>query len=248
MPRSSLRILLIQVRSHDGARLHEQRCFRSALGLAGEGLECVDVALGERLTRARLDAAHAVLVGGAGDHTATRDYPFSAELEDVLLGLIDAGRPILGSCYGHHLLAKLMGAAVVTDREGEEIGTYRVELTPEGRSDELFRGVPEAFDTQLGHSDRVVALPPAVRELAFSESCGVQALRLDGRPVWGTQFHPEMDEADLRERLLMYRQTYLRGGDGAGALDRRLRPSPHARRLLDNFLEVVAGLRPGSAR
>ncbi len=248
MSRNASRILLIQVRSHDGARLHEQRCFRSALGLAGDGLDCIDVALGERLTAARLDAAHAVLVGGAGDHTATRDYPFSAELEDVLLGLIEAGRPILGSCYGHHLLAKLMGATVLTDREGEEIGTFRVELTPEGRADELFHGVPDAFDTQLGHSDRVVDRPPTVRELASSESCGVQALRLDGYPVWGTQFHPEMDEADLRERLLMYRQTYLRGDDGLGELERRLRPSPHPRRLLDNFLEVVAGVRSGSAR
>ncbi len=247
MPRNGPRILLIQVRSHDGARLHEQRCFRFALGPAGAGLDCVDVALGERLTPARLDAAHAILVGGAGDHTATRDYPFSAELEDALLELIEAGRPILGSCYGHHLLARLAGATVVTDREREEIGTFRVELTAAGRGDELFAGVPDAFDTQLGHTDRVVDLPPIVRELAFSESCGVQALRWHGRPVWGTQFHPELDEAGLRERLLMYQQTYLAGGDGVGDLDRRLRPSPHPRRLLANFLES-AGLRLGSAR
>jgi GMP synthase (glutamine-hydrolysing) len=85
----------------------------------------------------------------------------------------------------------------------------------------------------------VVELPPGVEELAYTDACRNQALKVAGRPVYGTQFHSEMNVGHMRERLLMYRDAYLPVPDFEAEIDRILAPSPHADTLLARFLALV---------
>jgi GMP synthase (glutamine-hydrolysing) len=236
----SLRVLLIQVRDHRGAEEHEQRCFLGCLGLERDRLDCVNVVSAEVPSTAATAAADLVILGGAGAHSAYVDYPFTASLVDLVRELVERDRPFFGSCFGHQFLGRAMGGTVVHDPANEEIGTFEVELTLEGRQDPLFHGLPASFPVHLGHHDRVDELPAEVLTLATTARCSRQVIRVAGKPVYGSQFHCEMTEQDMRERVMMYAADYMPGEDPLGELSRRLRPTPVADQLLARFVAELA--------
>jgi len=51
----------------------------------------------------------------------------------------------------------------------------------------------------------VLKLPKEAIHLAYSDKCPAQAFR-HGENVFGVQFHVELDDKDLAERLKMYSQ------------------------------------------
>lgn len=231
-------LLLLQVRSHQAAERQEQLCFLERCGVEESQLVCRNLVARPDLAWRDVAGFDAVLIGGAGSHSATRDYPFTGPLTDVVLRWIDEGRPLFGSCWGHQFLGRALGGRVVTDPYRGEVGTFDLELTAAGAADPLFAGLPRRFPVQLGHHDRVEILPAGVEELALSEVCRYQAIRVVGKPVYGTQFHSEMTVGHMRERLRMYRDAYLPESDPADELDRILRPTPDADRLLGRFLDL----------
>ena len=235
----TMRVLLLQVRDHEGAELHEQQCFLDRLGLERERLECVNVAVEPVPAIAAATAADLVILGGAGAHSAYVDYPFTAPLIALVQELVERGRPFFGSCFGHQFLGRALGGTVVHDAAGEEIGTFDVELTAAGRRDPLFAGLPERFPVHLGHHDRIDRLPEGVETLASTERCAQQVIRVAGKPAYGSQFHCEMTDEDMRRRVLMYAAEYMPGEDPLGELSRRLRPTPVADRLLARFVAAL---------
>jgi len=109
---------------------------------------------------------------------------------DFVRAAVDAGKPVLGICFGHQLIARaLWGDACVRHAPAPEFGWHPVRLTT---TDPLFAGLPPTIDAYCSHSDEVCHLPPQVEVLASSDICPVQAMRLRDKPVWGLQFHPEI--------------------------------------------------------
>ena len=137
-------------------------------------------------------------------------------------------------------MARSLGGEVIVDREQSEVGSFEITLTDTGSTDPLFENFPSSFFVQLGHNDRVSRLPEGWVELASSERCPNQIIRLEGKPVYGTQFHSEMNEDRLRERLQVYLQEYVPDPEEFQRLMARLRPSPQADRILDRFLTQYA--------
>jgi GMP synthase (glutamine-hydrolysing) len=230
------RVLLLQVRDQRAAELHEQQCFVDRLGVAPERLDCVNVVERAVPSVAAAAAADLVVLGGAGAHSAYRDDPFTAPLSDLVNELVERGRPFFGACFGHQFMGRALGGSVVHDPENEEIGTFEVELTEEGARDPLFGGLPRSFAVHLGHHDRIDRMPPQLVTLASTPRCAQQAVRVAGKPAYGAQFHCEMTEQHMRERVLMYARDYMSGADPVGELARRLRPTPHADSLLARFV------------
>ena len=233
-----IRVVLIQIRGLVEAKRHEMWCIRQCTGLAREQLYAWNVVDRPRVLWRDLRRADAILIGGSGDHSVTEDYPFMPWIEDVVRSAVAAGKPLFGICWGHHMLARALGGEVVTDPRSEEVGTYFVELTPEGRDDPLFAGVGRRFAANLVHHDSVAVPPPGFRELAWTEGCRFQTMRLAGHPVYGTQFHGEMTPEQLRRRLLMYRGYYLETEEQAEAVVESLLPTDEAHGLLRRFLEL----------
>ena len=137
----------------------------------------------------------------------------------------------------------LMVGGSGNDPESTEVGTYELSLTEDGIEDPLFGQLPPVFWAQLGRKDRATALPDGIPNLASSERCGMQALRVPGQPVWASQFHPELDCDTNRERYLLYLAGY---SDHMSAEEReealsRFRASPHTEGLLRCFVEPVFG-------
>jgi len=239
-PRTRLRLVLIQVRSHPTSLRQEQSAFTERCGVARRQIRFINLVDEPAIAWRDVADAHAVLIGGAGAYSVTRRHPFTEPLTNLVLELIERGRPVFGACWGHQFLVSATGGAVITDPEQSEVGSFGVTLTPDGAADPLFEGFPSPFWAQLGHNDSAVALGPGWRELARSERCQFQAIRLDGRPVYGTQFHSELNEERLRERLLVYLDDYVKDDAEYRSILRGLRPSIDADRLLARFLELYA--------
>lgn len=239
-PRTRLRLVLFQVRSHRTSLLQEQSAFIERCGVARSQFSFINVVDRPDVGWRDVEDAHAVLIGGAGAYSVTRRHPFTGPLTDLVLELIERDRPVFGACWGHQFLVMATGGSVIGDPEQSEVGTFAVTLNPEGAADPLFAETPSPFWAQLGHNDSAVALGPGWLELAHSERSRFQAIRLAGKPVYGTQFHAELDEERLRERLLVYLEDYVKDEDEHHRILRGLRPSIDADRLLGRFLELYA--------
>lgn len=161
--------------------------------LAEEGIlhRTVRPCAGEALPPLSAVTAALVLGGAMGVHDEDR-HPFLAEVKGFIRGCAAQAIPFLGICLGGQLLADALGARVTPNACGEK-GTLTVRLSPEGRRDPLFTGVPEEFVTFQWHND-CFALPEGAVLLASSPACPGQAFRF-GENAYGLQFHPEVDRA-----------------------------------------------------
>ncbi len=233
------RVLLLQIRDHPGAERQERECFVEFSGLPAAAFRFHNVLADPHVRWEEARAADAVIVGGAGAHSVTEEYGFTAPLAELVRRLVAERRPLFGSCFGHQFVAQALGGRVITDLERKEVGTHAIELTEAGRADPLFAGLPERFDVQFGHHDRVVELPPGAVELAFSDLCPNQAYRIAGRPVWGCQFHVELDDRRILERARVYQEGYLPGDDALARFAAAVRPTPVASGILPRFLAAL---------
>jgi GMP synthase (glutamine-hydrolysing) len=165
------------------------------------------------------------------------DEEWIADLKAWVSEGIERGLPMLGVCYGHQLLAAVLGGEVDA-MDDYEIG-YR-EVTHRGGR--LFEGVGETFTAFTTHSDEVTALPPGATVLAENDR-SVHAFR-KGR-VFGVQFHPEYDVATAED--------VTRGKDELddervaavldGVTEENYRAACEAKLVFDNFCDCVRDLR-----
>lgn len=239
-PRTRLRLVLIQVRSHRASLLQEQGCFVERCRVARHQITFLNVVDRPLPTWQDVADAHAILIGGAGAYSVTENHAFTEPLRELVLRLVEDGRPVFGSCWGHQFLAASLGGEVVHDRSRAEVGSFEVELTETGTRDPLFEGLPTRFWAQLGHNDHVERLGSGWEELAYSVRSRHQVIRRRDRPVYGTQFHSEMNEERLRERLQVYLDSYVADATDYDRILRGLRPSIDADGLLARFLELYA--------
>ena len=145
-----------------------------------------------------------VVIGGSGRYSVTSEAPWLHQALGSLRFLLESGKPTFASCWGFQALARAAGGKVTHDLEHAELGTHRVFLTEEGRRDPIFSQLPDAFLTYMGHEDRVIQLPPGAVLLATNDRVAQQAFRFEGRPVYCTQFHPELTLPTLLTRIEAY--------------------------------------------
>jgi len=130
--------------------------------------------------------SHLILSGS--ELSASEQNPRDAELCTMIRDFVERGRRVLGICYGHQMIARaLVDRPCCRRAETPEFGWKRLRLEP----DALFEGIPEMIAVH-SHYDEVFDLPAPLRVIASTDDCAVQAFSHSERPVWGTQFHPEM--------------------------------------------------------
>lgn len=235
--------LLLQSRDlDDPMRIHEIDCFVRHLGIREDELMTVNVV--ERLpTREELNRAAGLLMGGSGDYSCLDDAPWIKRFIDfVRVAVLEEGRPTFAACFGFQILVRAMGGQMIRDPANMELGTALLTLSDAARQDPLFSRLPQTFEAQVGHQDRATAYVPGVENLASSPICPLHAFRVGHRPIWATQFHPELDVGDVRVRYFRYLDKYNPGTDqdtDHSAFLSALRPSPEASTLLALFVDWV---------
>jgi GMP synthase (glutamine-hydrolysing) len=232
-----LRVRLVQVRERPAVMAEEQASFALRCGLRPHQFVITD-ALREPIGPQLARDVDAVMIGGAGAYSVTDTFAWTNGLAGLCHACAEDRVPLFGSCWGHQFIARAFGGEVVHDEARAELGTLAVSLTEAGQADELLSHFPQRFFAQMGHHDRVKRLPPGAVELATNATAPFQAFRLDGLPIYGTQFHSELNVAGMRSRLLTYRAYYPELSDD-GAFSRvfdTLRETPEVDDLLKNFL------------
>jgi GMP synthase (glutamine-hydrolysing) len=98
------------------------------------------------------------------------------------------GVPILGICYGLHLMAEALGGEVVAF-ERKEFGPAVVSVTAQ---DGLFAGIEPEQSVWMSHGDSLVRLPDGFSSTANTSSTPFAAVADPARAMYGIQFHPEV--------------------------------------------------------
>lgn len=145
-----------------------------------------------------------LLAPGEIDGVLLSGGALSLEGSDAPLGRVGdwvdtIGVPVLGICVGHQYLARHFGGAVGR-ASSPEFG--RVDVDVDAPDHPLLTGFGPRLRVWESHNDHVTRLPPGWTALAHSAACPVQAMAHPSRPVFGVQFHPEVEHTEHGRELL----------------------------------------------
>lgn len=105
--------------------------------------------------------------------------------------------PILGICYGWHLMAKLLGGQVISGQK--EYGPAKIIF-----SKNIFHLPQKSFTAIMSHGDTVTALPHDFEVVASTSSVPFTAVAHKTKKQYGILFHPEADHSEYGKELLSY--------------------------------------------
>jgi len=132
-----------------------------------------------------------ILSGGPSSVYSEEAPPFNREL-------LTTGIPMLGLCYGMHLMAFLLGGEV-RRLDRREYGRAELDIAA---SSPLWAGLKEHELVWMSHGDSVIAPPPGFEVIGKTGDCPVAALGSESRKIYGLQFHPEVKDTPSGDRIL----------------------------------------------
>ncbi len=123
--------------------------------------------------------------------------PGAPHCDPAIFGL---GIPILGICYGTHLIGEALGGGVQANPARGEYG--RMECRVLDPAEPLFHDVPRETIVWMSHGDQITELGPDFVPLAATPSCPIAAVRHRKLPIYGLQFHPEVSHTPYGSLIL----------------------------------------------
>ncbi len=148
-------------------------------------------------------------------------------------GLFALGKPMLGICYGHQLIARYLGGTVERG-DTHEFGSATLQLRADGV---LFEGLSSEQQVWMSHGDHVASPPAGFAILADTDECEVAAMGHETLRVYGLQFHPEVVHTHNGSKIL---GNFLRNACGC-AMD--WQPQNRVRALLRQINETAGDRR-----
>ena len=126
-----------------------------------------------------------------------QNLPWMQRLKRLVLDAYEAGRPVVGICFGHQIIAEAFGGKVEKCADGWGIGLQSYQLIgnshyPDPETDQ--------FTINAIHLDQVVEVPENAEVIATSEFCKYAALAY-GERILTMQSHPEFS-LDYEQALL----------------------------------------------
>jgi GMP synthase (glutamine-hydrolysing) len=240
MSSSSLCYLVLQGRLlEDPIRQQEVDCFAHALGCDSSQFTALDL-VRDRPAIEQVAAFDMILIGGSGEYSIAGEEDWVEGVLDTMRGIYDRRIPTFASCWGFQAMARALGGTVVTDPDYAELGTYPLQLTAQGLADPVFGSCLSPLLAQLGHQDIVTSLPTDAVLLASSELVENQAYCFTDRPIYCTQFHPEL----THDHFIDHCRAYPQYVDQISELPldefiESVQDTPQARQLLQRFADHV---------
>lgn len=143
-----------------------------------------------------------LVTGSKADSFATD--PWIETLKAYLLNRYERGDKLLGICFGHQLLALLLGGKSERASQGWGVGTRNYQLAAKAP---WMSPVVEELTLLISHQDQVTALPENATVIASSDFCPFAAYHINDQ-VLCFQGHPEFIH-DYSRALLDIRQLNL---------------------------------------
>jgi len=239
---ANLRFLLMQIRNPDDPmREQEVGCFARAMRCEPSQISTWDI-LSSVPSDHELAEYDMTMLGGSGDYSATSTEAWIEPILDLFRRLHQQSKPTFASCWGFQAMARAMGGTVVHDLDRAEVGTRQLKLTDAGREDKIFSSLGKTFHAQMGHADRVDQLPTDAVLLASTDRVENQAYCFADKPIYCTQFHPELNRENLLGRLTQYPE-YVDKIAGVSIEEFRdtLQDTPETEELLRRFVAEFFG-------
>lgn len=157
------------------------------------------------------EVCDAWLINGSR-HSVYEEVPWILELKEFVKAIYASGRPCLGVCFGHQMIAEALGGRVAKSSHGWCVGVHSFSV----ESNQAWMIPPRAsFNLLMMCQDQVQALPPDAEVLASAEACPVGMFRV-GENMLGIQAHPEFspryDRALMESRVDRMGQEVVKAG------------------------------------
>ncbi|MGN6516894.1 MAG: glutamine-hydrolyzing carbamoyl-phosphate synthase small subunit [Rhizomicrobium sp.] len=162
--------------------------------LAGHGAEIIVLPAQSTYEDVIRHQPHGVLLSnGPGDPAATGTYAIP-----TIKGLLETNLPIFGICLGHQMLGLALGGQTKKMAQGHHGANHPVK--------DLETGKVEIVSMNHGFTVDAATLPAGVKQTHVSlfdgTNCG---LRLENRPVFSVQYHPEASPGPMDSHYLFGR-------------------------------------------
>lgn len=117
--------------------------------------------------------------------------------------VFETKKPILGVCYGMHLLAEHFGGKL-RGSKGREYGRATLRLNPElgSPASRMFYNLPVTQTVWMSHGDDIAKLPDCMQASGYSEDGVLAAVTHNELPIAGLQFHPEVHHTEHGREML----------------------------------------------
>lgn len=213
--RDELKVLLLQIRNDQITMEEELYEFIQFSDLHEEQFTVLNTFITTDFDVSAIKGHDALFVGGSSDASVLKpeEFTFLADCKLLLRHCYHENIPVFASCFGFQLLVQEFGGEVIVDADNMEMGTYEISLTDEAKEDKLLKDLSNPFWAVSGHRDRALTIPDNAIPLAYTTHCPYHAIKIKNKPIYGFQFHPEIDAKDLETRLTRYQQKYLEDGE-----------------------------------
>jgi len=225
-----LQVAVLDASYNDG---HVRRNFRREIGV--ETIE-FDVTRGDLPKNFDFDA---IVVTGSRASVYWEDE-WIEELIEWLGESVKREIPHLGVCFGHQILAVVLGGKVES-MEDFEIGYNEIQQV---RENKLLEGIPETFVSFSTHGDAVTKIPPESLLIAENEY-GIQGWNKGN--IWTVQFHPEYDLKTIKDTtpkkegpLIPRTKIEKILAESTKVMHYKI---SETKRLFDNFIELAGEMR-----
>jgi GMP synthase-like glutamine amidotransferase len=143
-----------------------------------------------------VDACDAYLISGSpkGVYDAAE---WIAELAAFIRDAYQAGKKLVGICFGHQILAHALGGHSERSEKGWDLGLKTFDISEQ--KSWMTPGLAQC-SLYFVHQDQVVRPPPGAELLGGNTFCPILFFSLDDR-VLGIQAHPEFSIAMMQDVL-----------------------------------------------
>ena len=135
---------------------------------------------------------------------------YDTDAPSVDPAILDGRFPVLGICYGMHLMAHLLPGGEVVAEGKREFGPATLRVHDRTG---IFDGLAEAERAWMSHGDSVRALPTGFHGVASTDRLAAAAMS-DGSRRFGVQFHPEVAHTPRGAEILRNFVLHICGAKG----------------------------------
>ncbi len=137
-----------------------------------------------------------IILSGGPSSVYEKDSP---QLPEGFFKLIPKKKiPVLGICYGHHLIVQELGGKI-SPKDTKEYGKTVLQIIEPNL---IFDTLENEEIVWMSHGDQVEKLPKGFTAYAKTETCPIAAYGNEEKKLYGMQFHPEVTNTPKGNKIL----------------------------------------------
>lgn len=139
----------------------------------------------------KMNAVGIILSGGPLSVTDAKAYNMDS-------AIFDLGIPILGLCYGMHLMVNHFGGSI----EKSTVRSYSEAEIKVDKTSSVFANQEETQTVWLSNGDSITKMPEGFKKIASDATCDIAAIENAQQKIFGLQYLPESQNSTAGKALI----------------------------------------------